>query len=228
LIRVGTSGFSYDEWKGSFYPENLPSSKYLSFYAEHLKTTEINNTFYRIPSQKMTARWVDQVPHDFRFTLKLSQRITHKKRLRDVDEEMSWFINGIEPLGELLGCILVQLPPWHRQELDTIGAFLENYASRFKLAFEFRHESWFQPATYQLLQEKGAALVVAETSEDPGHRERTAEFNYLRLRKGSYSDEELQEWATWVRESGKETFVYFKHERDAPELARRFMTLCAL
>ena len=225
MIRVGTSGFSYDEWKGSFYPDDLASSKYLSFYAETFQTTEINNTFYRIPSTKLTTRWADQVKADFRFTLKLSQRITHKKRLKEVDEEMSWFINGIAPLEGRLGCILVQLPPWQRQDLDTLEPFLNSYASNFKLALEFRHDSWFQQETYELLSEKGAALVTAETADNPGHRELTAGFTYLRLRKGSYSDQELEDWASWVKENGRETFVYFKHELDAPMLARRFKEL---
>ncbi len=221
MIYIGTSGFSYPEWKGSFYPEDLPQNRFLSHYAEHFRTTEINNTFYRIPSAKMTAKWAEQVDDRFRFSLKLSQRITHKKRLESCDEEMGWFATGAAPLESCLGCLLVQLPPWSRQKLDVLEGFLEAHAAKWKLAFEFRHDSWMQPETYRLLEKHGSALAVVETDETPAVREITAGFLYVRLRKESYSQDELQEWAHWLSSSGRDAYVYLKHAAAAPGWAQR-------
>lgn len=225
MIYIGTSGFSYAEWKGSFYPRDLSSDGYLSFYARHFPTTEINNTFYRTPSPKVTAAWAEQVPEEFRFTLKLTQKITHKKRIRDVDEEMTWFFRGAEPLGEKLGCVLVQLPPWFRKDLELLEAFLGDYGDRAPLALEFRHASWFEEDTYGVLERSGAALVASETDDQQAPRRLTAPFFYLRLRKSAYAEEELGEWAAWLNDAPGDGFVYFKHDREAPALADRLRDL---
>lgn len=221
MIYVGTSGFSYKEWKGAFYPEDLTPGEYLSYYGGKFNSTEINNSFYRIPSAKTTAGWASQVDSGFRFSLKLNQRITHKKRLRDCDEEMGWFATGSEPLREQLGCILVQLPPWFRQDLDVLDNFLSAHAPDWRLGVEFRHESWMEPETYRTLEKHQAALTVVETDKNAAVREITAPFVYVRLRKESYSAEELQDWADWFRSLQQDAYVYLKHSREAPAWARR-------
>ncbi|HSE42047.1 MAG TPA: DUF72 domain-containing protein, partial [Acidobacteriota bacterium] len=161
-ILVGTSGFSYTEWKGIFYPEDLPSKNYLSFYAQHFKTTEINNTFYKLPSRKNTEAWYASVPDDFSFTLKLTQKITHIKRLKSVDSEMNAFFEGADGLMEKMGPILVQLPPNFRKNTEVLNDFLDSYSKRGKLALEFRHDSWFSDDVYELLKKHQSAFGVVE------------------------------------------------------------------
>jgi len=223
-IFVGTSGFSYKEWKGTFYPEKLPSKKYLSFYAEHFRTTEINNSFYRIPNTKTIEGWYDQVPYNFSFTLKLNQKITHMKRLKDADEEMGWFLQSAAGLQEKLGTILVQLPPYFRKDTEVLSAFLSRYAKKARLAFEFRHASWFDDETYSLLRKHQSALAVVEAEEQEAVRELTADFVYMRLRKGDYSQKELAAWAEWIRSQEVDVFCYLKHDEKAPVLAQQLLT----
>ena len=225
MIYVGTSGFSYREWKGILYPEDLPSKDFLSFYSQHFATTEINNTFYRSPSEKTAIRWAQQVPDSFRFTLKLNQRITHKKRLGNVDEEMAWFLKGVAVMREKLGTLLVQLPPYFKEDLGRLEDFLEKYARNWALAFEFRHPSWFSDNTLQLLRKHGAALVLSETDKAPAVRSVTAPFLYIRLRKTAYSQEELRDWAGWICSQERDGFVYLKHDTQAPRLAKELVML---
>ncbi|MDA2933619.1 DUF72 domain-containing protein [Acidobacteria bacterium AH-259-D05] len=223
MIYVGTSGFSYREWKGVFYPDKLPAKDYLSFYAQHFSTTEINNTFYRSPSEETTRKWSAQVPQNFRFTLKLNQKITHKKRLRDVKEEMEWFLKGATALGSKLGTILVQLPPYLRENTSVLETFLKQYSDKVWLALEFRHPSWFSEETFQLLQDHQAALVVTESDQHPAVQTVTAPFIYIRLRRSNYSEEDLRQWARWIQAQKRDTFAYLKHDRDAPHLAERLI-----
>ena len=225
-LFLGTSGFSYKEWRGIFYPEDLPAKSYLSFYAKHFNTTEINNTFYRLPTPKLTQGWHDEVPNDFSFTLKLSQKITHIRRLKNVEVEMEVFLNAAAELKGKLGPILVQLPPNLKKNIEVLGQFLSQYAAGRKLAFEFRHESWFVAEVYGLLREHGAALGVVETekSEDaPTPLEVTGSFVYMRLRKGEYSTAELERWADWIRAQDKDVYCYMKHDAKAPVLAQNLM-----
>lgn len=224
-ILIGTSGFSYNEWKGIFYPEDLAPKDYLSFYSKHFKTTEINNTFYKIPSRQLTEKWYQEVPSDFSFTLKLSQRITHQKRLKDVDQEMLLFLDGAAGVGEKLGPILVQLPPYFRKDEAVLKDFVSNYANRGKLAFEFRHESWFEDSTYALLSEYGCALAAVETEETKAIRKATGTFIYVRLRKGEYDKKELEDWKNWINEQGKDVYCYIKHDEKAPVVAEQFLRL---
>src|SRR6266481_1168491 len=149
-ILVGTSGFAYKEWKGTFYPPDLPAKKYLSYYATQFRTTEINNTFYRMPTAKLCEGWYAEVPEGFSFTLKLSQRITHFKRLKNIDDEMNFFLESAAGLKEKLGPILVQLPPNYKKDTEVLDAFLEKFAKQGRLAFEFRHESWFDDELFEL------------------------------------------------------------------------------
>jgi uncharacterized protein YecE (DUF72 family) len=223
-IHLGTSGFSYTEWRPSFYPQDLPTKKFLSFYAQHFDTTEINNTFYRLPTPKLTEGWYAEVPTNFLFTLKVSQKITHIRRLREVDDEMDFFLRSAASLKEKLGTILVQLPPNMKKDAERLGIFLEKFAARGRLAFEFRHDSWFSDDVYDLLKSHNSALGVVEKEEGEGAdapREVTGPFVYIRLRKGEYSGSELRDWARWIRARRQEVFCYVKHDEKAPLLARQ-------
>ena len=223
-IHLGTSGFSYTEWRPSFYPQDLPPKRFLGFYAEHFDTTEINNTFYRLPTPKLTEGWYTEVPENFRFTLKLSQKITHVRRLREVDDEMEFFLKSAASLKEKLGTILVQLPPNMKKDVDRLTTFLEKFAARGRLAVEFRHDSWFGDDVYQLLRTHNSALGVVEKEEGEGAdapREVTGPFVYIRLRKGEYSASELRGWARWIKARQEEVFCYVKHDDKAPLLAKQ-------
>jgi uncharacterized protein YecE (DUF72 family) len=225
-IFVGTSGFSYAEWRGSFYPEDLPSKRFLPYYAERFATTEINNTFYRLPTPKRTAGWYEAAPAGFVFTLKLSQKITHIRRLKEADSEMQFFLDAAAGLNEKLGPILVQLPPNYRKNTEVLAAFLGKYASGRKLAFEFRHESWFADDVYELLSEHQVALGIVESEKDDAKEPPlivTGPFIYMRLRKGEYSDPELDKWAKWILEQKVAVYCYMKHDQKAPVLASQLI-----
>ena len=221
-LWIGTSGFSYPEWRGAFYPEKLPPKQFLGFYAQHFPTTEINNTFYRFPRAATTEPWARETPDGFRFTVKLPQRITHSKRLQDVDTEMSWFASGVLPLGDKLGPVLVQLPPNFKKDTERLDAFLAKHAARFRLVLEFRHQSWFEADVERILRDRGAAFALAEN--DAGEalqipRWVTGPFVYMRLRKDGYSPAELAEWSVWMRAQPVPVYCYVKHDERAPELA---------
>jgi len=221
-ILVGTSGFSYAAWRGIFYPEKLPQKSFLSYYATQFPTTEINNTFYRIPNPDVARGWYSEVPDDFRFTLKLSQKITHIKRLKDVESEMARFAQSAAALEEKMGPILVQLPPNLKLNTPVLSDFLSRYADNKLLAFEFRHESWHNDDVYGLLDKHGAALGVIEREEanDPEPPDMvTGKFAYMRLRKGEYSAAELERWAKWILSQKVDVYCYLKHDDRAPVLA---------
>ncbi len=224
-IRIGTSGFSYPEWKGVFYPEDLPSKKYLSFYAGHFKTTEINNTFYRIPTYQLTESWYAEVPEDFSFTLKLSQAITHRKKLKNAEAEMERFLDGSTGLKKKLGTILVQLPPYFKKDTAVLETFLESYSQKARLAFEFRHETWYGKEIYEILKKHNCAFAVVEAEEQQPIREVTGSFIYMRLRRGDYNKKELKEWADWIRKQKVEVYCYLKHDEKAPVLAQQLIEL---
>ncbi|HSR52063.1 MAG TPA: DUF72 domain-containing protein [Acidobacteriota bacterium] len=219
MIYVGTSGFAYKEWKGSFYPEDLPQKDYLRYYASQLSTTEINNTFYRSPSAKTVAQWKDKVPDSFRFTLKMNRRVTHHRRLKDVEENLEWFQTGAAPLEEQLGCVLVQLPPYFKCDLERLKAFLDVSAEIFPMAFEFRHDSWFCDDTYCLLEDANQTLAVVEADDREAVRVLTGPLVYVRLRSSGYESGQLEEWADWLGKLDRDALVYFKHEGQAPTLA---------
>jgi uncharacterized protein YecE (DUF72 family) len=225
---VGTSGFSYKEWRGIFYPEELPPRQYLSYYAGRFSTTEINNTFYRMPTSKLAEGWYSEVPADFRFTLKLSQRITHIKRLRNVDAEMDFFLGAAAALKEKLGPILVQLPPNYKKNTEALEEFLVKFSRRGNLAFEFRHQSWLTDDVYELLRRHSAALGVVEAEDGSlTVREVTGPFVYMRLRKGDYTEAELRDWAGWIRSQTTDVYCYLKHDEAAPVLAGQLLDALA-
>jgi len=225
-VLAGTSGFSYKEWKGSFYPEDLPAERMLAYYAERLPSVEINNTFYRMPKPALLESWAAEVSPEFRFVLKASQRITHFKRLKDAASEVEYFFGVASTLGERLGPVLVQLPPNLKKDLPRLEAFLATLPAGARPAFEFRHASWFEDDVFDALRGTGAALCVAEDEELATPLVATAGWGYLRLRRQDYDDAAVAGWADRVRgQTWSEAYVFFKHE-DAgagPRLAGEFL-----
>jgi uncharacterized protein YecE (DUF72 family) len=166
-LLAGSSGFSYPEWKGSFYPTDLPQKGFLAHYAGRLPAVEINNTFYRMPKAEMLARWAEQVPEGFRFVLKAPQRITHRERLAGSADSLAYFWKNAQTLGARLGPVLFQLPPFLRLDLDRLRSFLTELPAGLSAAFEFRHDSWFVPELEEVLRDAGAALCISDTDPDP-------------------------------------------------------------
>ncbi len=228
-LLVGTSGYSYKEWKGSFYPEKIPAKEMLSFYATQLSTVEINATFYRMPQKSMLENWKAQVPPTFRFSLKASQRITHFKRLKETEEETKYFLETASILEDQLGVVLFQLPPNMKKDLPRLESFLAQLPAAIPAAFEFRHPEWFDDDVLDLLRRHNRPLVVSDTDDMPTtHIDKTADWGYLRLRRVNYSEENLVEWVERIRsQNWKETFVFFKHEDEGtgPKLAAQFLKL---
>ena len=219
-VHVGTSGFAYKEWKGGFYPDKIAADAMLPAYATRLTTVEINNTFYRMPKESVLTGWASQVPPEFRFVLKASQRITHFARLGDDDGALDYFLRVASVLGSQLGPTLFQLPPNMKKDLPRLEEFLARLPHRWRAAFEFRHPSWFEADTYAALRARDAALVHAEDDEGETPLEPTASWGYLRLRRLRYTAEELAERATRIRPlPWQEAFVFFKHEEGAPALS---------
>ncbi len=228
-LYVGTSGYSYKEWKGSFYPGKIPAKEMLRYYAERLSTVEINATFYRMPQPSMLENWKEQVPPTFRFSLKASQRITHFKRLKETDEETKYFLETAAVLGDQLGVVLFQMPPNMKKDLPRLETFLTQLPLTTPVAFEFRHPTWFDDDVLDLLRSQNRPLVVSDTDDLPTtHIDKTADWGYLRLRRVNYSEENLVEWAARIGDQNwKEIFLFFKHE-DAgtgPRLAAQFLKL---
>ena len=228
-LHVGTSGYSYKEWKGSFYPEKLAAKDMLSYYATRLLAVELNNTFYRLPQKSMVENWNEQVPDNFRFSIKASQRITHFKRLKEVEDETKYLLDTVSVLEERLGVILFQLPPNMKKDLPRLATFLDCLPMTMKTAFEFRHQTWMEDDVLDLLRSRNHALVISDTDDLPvTHIDRTADWGYLRLRRVAYSETNLQEWLKRVRDQNwKEAFVFFKHEDEGtgPRLAAEFLRL---
>lgn len=228
-LHVGTSGYSYKEWKGNFYPEDLPAKEMLSYYSRKLPAVEINNTFYRMPQPAMIENWRDQVPASFQFSIKATQRITHIKRLKNCAEETRYLLETASLLGERLGVVLFQLPPNSKKDSERLKDFLDSLPATVRAAFEFRHESWFDDETFALLRAKDCALVVSDTDEKPLHEIiSTAGWGYLRLRRVVYEQNDLAEWMGRVQDQEwKDAFVFFKHEDEGtgPKLAAQFIDL---
>ena len=231
-LRVGTSGYNFPEWKGSFYPPKLPTAKWLEYYAQQLGTVEINYTFYRMPNAKTIAGWDAATPAGFTFALKAPQRITHFARLRNVDEPLRVFLDTVRKLHAKLGPILFQLPPNYKKDLDALGDLLTQFPTDARAACEFRHASWWSDDVYDLLRSTNTALCVADTGEGTTPLEATADFGYVRLRDEGYTNEDLEGWVQKLRALGKgwtDAFVFFKHEEKGvgPKLAAQFAALAA-
>jgi uncharacterized protein YecE (DUF72 family) len=228
-VRVGTSGYSYKEWKGSFYPAELKEADMLRFYAERLSTVEINNTFYRMPTLPLLDRWSGEVPEGFTFVLKAPQRITHRKRLLDTGDDVGYFFKTASALGPKLGPVLFQLPPFLKKDLPRLTDFLALLPAGRPVAFEFRHASWFDDGVYEALRARGAVLCAADTDE-AGEEAMplvpTTGWGYLRLRRADYDEAALQAWADRIHaQPWEQAFVFFKHEEagKGPALALRLL-----
>ena len=225
-LFVGTSGFAYPKWKGSFYPEKLPAKQFLRFYAEHFRSVEINNTFYALPKASALEAWAAEVPADFRFVLKAPQKVTHIKRLKECGELVAEFVALAAVLKERLGPLLFQLPPNLKKELPRLREFLGLLPAAVRVAFEFRHVSWFDDEVYAALRERNAALCIADAEDLSVPFEPTADWGYLRLRREDYTAAALKKWAKQVREQAwGEAFVFFKHEDTGtgPKFGKQFL-----
>ncbi|HEX9811924.1 MAG TPA: DUF72 domain-containing protein [Burkholderiales bacterium] len=215
-VLAGTSGFSYKEWCGHFYPEKFPGDRMLRYYAERLPTVEINNTFYRMPAEAMLARWATEVPEHFAFTLKAPRRITHEKRLREAEENVAEFIRRAAALGGKLGVLLFQLPPFLKKDLPRLKDFLGVLPSGRRAAFEFRNESWQSEDVYDALRAHGAMLCVTDSDEGDTPFVATSNEGYVRLRRTHYDDKDLRGWVERIAAHKLErAYVYFMHEDDA-------------
>lgn len=231
-LRVGTSGYAYKEWKGSFYPEKLPDAQFLRFYGEQFTTVEINHSFYRMPAEAMLQKWAQQVPAGFEFALKANQKITHIQKLRGAEDTLKRFLEASSALGEgnHLGPVLVQLPPTFKADHAVLEAFLKLRPRAFRFAFEVRHPSWHNEETYALLRAYETAWCIAETDKDTGDPPEivTASFTYLRLRRENYTPKQLAGWRkridAWLAQ-GLDVYAYLKHEDagKAPAAARKLL-----
>jgi uncharacterized protein YecE (DUF72 family) len=234
-IRVGTSGYAYKEWRGSFYPEKFKPALMLGYYAARFSTVEINNTFYKLPERQTLERWAEQVPAGFVFVLKASQRITHRQRLAPESKEtVDYMLDTGAALGDKLGPILFQTPPFLKKDAARLRAFLELLPVARRYAFEFRHETWRDDEVYETLRARNAALVCADTEESGAEGAPivpTADWGYLRLRRMDYDAAALEPWARRIRsQPWQQAFVFFKHEEGQPlgwPAIERFLAVCA-
>ena len=223
---AGTSGYSYKEWKGPFYPETIAPADMLGYYGRKLPAVEINNTFYRMPRTHVLESWRDAVPEGFRFVIKASRRITHQSRLND---DGAFLAQQVATLEDRLGCVLFQLPPYLRKNAERLGAFLKGWPRELPAAFEFRHVSWFDDEIMEMLRDRGAAICVSDDGKMALPAVfATTDWVYFRLRGEAYDETALAQWLARADETGaRHGFAFFKHE-DAgagPKLARAFLEL---
>ncbi len=216
-LLAGTSGFSYKEWLGKFYPEKHPADAMLRYYSGHFATVEINNTFYRMPAETMLARWAEEVPENFAFTLKAPRRITHELRLKECETHVAEFLRRAQALGGKFGPLLFQLPPYLKKDLPRLRDFLALLPAGRPAAFEFRNASWQDGEVYEALRAKGAMLCYTDTEEGVSPPVvATAGSGYLRLRRTHYEESDLGDWAERIAALRLErAYVYFMHEDDA-------------
>ena len=225
-ILVGTSGYNYPEWRGTFYPEKFSTDRMLAYYAERFPTVEINYTFYRLPTEKLLAGWAGSTPETFSFTLKAPRRITHDSKLQRCEELVQSFCRTARTLGTRLATLLFQLPPTLKKETAVLQSFVELLPDGTRAAFEFRHPSWHAPDVFDVLRARNLALCIADSEKMSTPVEMTADYAYFRLRDEGYQQADLVRWADTVRDLGvSDAFVYFKHEEQGlgPDFARRFI-----
>ena len=229
-VHVGTSGYNYTEWRGTFYPDKFPAPKMFGYYSERFHTVEINYTFYKMPTEKLIAGWAAQAPAGFQYTLKAPKRITHISRLKDCADQTTFFVNIARGLGGALATLLFQLPPTMKCDPARLEDFLATLPAGVRTAFEFRHDSWLNDGVYEQLRKAGAALCIADFGDKTTPLETTARYGYLRLRDEGYQDADLARWADRVAAQAgtwDDVFVYFKHEDEGkgPEFAAAFVDL---
>jgi uncharacterized protein YecE (DUF72 family) len=228
MMWVGTSGFQYPEWKGSFYPKTLSTLKMLPFYASHFPTTEINYSFYRIPSEKTLVNWAAATPPQFRCSMKAPQEITHVRKLSDCAGVLHRFCEVLKALNTKLGPVLFQLPPFVRSDTALLEDFLATLPTGLRSTFEFRHASWLNDETFAALKSRNVALCIADTEKSTTPIVAAADFGYFRLRNPAYKKSDIARWAEEIarrKESWKETHVYFRHEETGtgPTFARQLL-----
>jgi uncharacterized protein YecE (DUF72 family) len=233
-IRVGTSGWAYTAWKPGFYPPKLPSKDFLKFYSTQLNAVEVNYTFRRFLTEKVIAGWIEQTPETFHFVVKAHQVLTHIKRLKDAEESLKRFLDSIAPLEQAhrLGPVLFQLPPNFKADAERVDSFLALVPRASRVAFEFRHESWFSDEIYDVLKRRNAALCVAETDDFQTPEVFTADFAYFRLRRSEYSPTARKKIAEDMRRHStgqSDVYSFFKHEEnpDSPNWAREVLQAAA-
>jgi uncharacterized protein YecE (DUF72 family) len=224
---IGTSGFSYKEWKKNFYPSDLPESRFLSYYASRFNGVEIDSTFYRLPTEKTLDAWREATPEGFRFAIKASQKITHRERLVVPSEALTYLLGALPRLGEKLGVVLYQLPPFFKKDLGRLESFLATLPPSPRSAFEFRHLSWFDDDTYAMLEKHGAALCINDNDEFECPVKITAKHTYIRLRRDGYTSDQRAEWKERIRAfsaQGIDVLAFIKHKDnpDAPLIALDF------
>jgi uncharacterized protein YecE (DUF72 family) len=223
-ILVGTSGYNYPEWRGTFYPEKFPTSKMLAYYSERFRTVEVNYTFYRMPTPALLEGWGKGTPERFTFTLKAPRRITHDSKLQRCEDLTHAFCTTAATLGPKLGVLLFQLPPTFKRDDAVLGSFVELLPEGTRAAFEFRHASWHDDAVFEMLRRRNLALCVADSEKMSTPVVATADYGYFRLRDEGYQAADLHRWATVIRglTGLTDAFVYFKHEEEGkgPEFAR--------
>ena len=223
-VFVGTSGYNYPEWRGSFYPDKFPTSKMLPYYAARFDTVEVNYTFYRVPTAALLEGWSRQTPGTFTFTLKAPRRITHDSKLRRCEELTRNFCRTAATLGSKLGVLLFQLPPTFKRDDGVLKDFLDLLPDGTRAAFEFRHPSWHDDAVFDALRARNMALCVADSEKMSTPVVSTADYTYFRLRDEGYQPADIERWAATVRQTSgdRDAFVYFKHEEEGkgPAFAR--------
>lgn len=229
-IHVGTSGYNYPEWRGTFYPEDIKAKDMFAFYAARFHAVEINYTFYRMPTTKTTTAWRAQAPEAFQYVLKAPKRITHQKRLVDCEEALGYFTEAARVLGPHLGPLLFQLPPTQKCDVKRLDTFLAAMPPDMRPAFEFRHDSWHSEEVFQTLAARQAALCIADFGDHTTPLRATARHGYFRLRDEGYVAADLERWADTILARASEwddVFVFFKHEDEGKgaEFARTFSEL---
>jgi uncharacterized protein YecE (DUF72 family) len=226
-LLAGASGYSFKEWKGTFYPEKIKGDAMLTWYAERLPTVEINNTFYRMPKTTVFETWAAATPEHFRFAIKASRRITHLARLKaeSATEPLGFLYRNLASLGAKRGPVLFQLPPNLKKDLPRLTAFLRLFPEDHRAAFEFRDASWFADDVYDALKGAGAALCLSERENNaPPPLVETAPWGYVRLRLETYADDDLRRWTRRLEAtSWSRIHVYFMHEPTAPAYAKALM-----
>jgi uncharacterized protein YecE (DUF72 family) len=226
-LLAGASGYSFKEWKGSFYPQDIKPEGMLAWYAERLPTVEINNTFYRMPKANVLEHWAAVTPERFRFAIKASRRITHMARLdaEKAADSVAFLYRNLAALGGKRGPVLFQLPPFMRKDLARLSEFLRLLPEGHAAAFEFRNETWFADNVYDALKKAGASLCLSEREDEaPPPLVETAPCGYVRLRLEKYADADLEQWARRLAATAwREVYVYFMHEPTAPAYAQALM-----
>jgi uncharacterized protein YecE (DUF72 family) len=230
-LFAGASGYSFKEWKGSFYPADMKPEGMLAFYSERLPTVEINNTFYRMPKTDMLENWARTTPPAFRFAIKASRRITHFAHLKpESADSVAFLYRALDALGDKRGPVLFQLPPVMKKDVARLRDFLQFLPADHRAAFEFRNETWFADDVYTALKDAGASLCFSEREDNaPPPLVETAPWGYVRLRLETYADADLGHWAQRLASTQwGDVYVYFMHEPTAPAYAQSLMRMAAV